>query len=277
MRPDTLRRTGIIMLVLYLVVPSLVLIGEAKENTSFEIEMNGPSRAMINPIRVNNNSDLQALKGLNITTGNGTEGDPYILDDVEIYTFNRGDAVYLGNTTDHIVIHNCTFYGDFGKDLGPTRSESYWMNGLFLNNTRNVKMLNSSSISFRGAGILIKGSSEIKIDNCTTVNNWYSGIQVEGTSNVRILNSTVIFNYETGIELSDVIGGYVENCNITQNGWWGTIIGDMSSKIIYYNNTVNMNEGGVLLEGSNRVTIEENLINNSNSEGGGIGLYLLNS
>ncbi len=275
-----LRWAGTLLLVLYLMVPSLVLTGQAGESTSEYTGPEGPSASMvIGPIRVNNNSDLQALKGLNITTGNGTEGDPYILEDVEIYTFSQGDAVYLGNTTDHVLIRDCTFYGDFGIDINdqPFASSPSWMNGIFLNNTRNVKILNTSSISFRGAGILIKGSSAIKIENCTTVDNWYAGIQVEGASNVRILNSTVIYNYENGIELSDVRGGNVENCNITNNRWWGTRIGDMSSQILYYNNTVNMNEGGVLLEGSSKITIEENRINNTVSEGGGTGLYLLNS
>ncbi len=268
------------ILVLYLMAPSLALTGEAGGSTSEYSGPKAPSKSMvIGPIRVNNNSDLQALKGLNITTGNGTEGDPYIFDQIEIFSFSQGDAVYLGNTTDHVLIRDCIFYGDFGIDINgqPFASSPSWMNGVYLNNTRNVKMLNTSSISFRGAGILIRGSSAIKIDNCTTVDNWYSGIQVEGASNVRILNSTVIYNHETGIELSDVRGANVENCNITHNSWWGTRIGDMSSQVLYYNNTVNMNEGGVLLEGSSKVTIEENWINNTVSEGGGTGLYLLNS
>ncbi len=201
----------------------------------------------IEPIRVNNNSDLEGLKGLGVIDGNGTESDPYILRDVEIHTFSHGDAVYLGNTTDHIVIRDCMFFGDFGIDLIFSSSEPSWLNGVFLNNTRNVKIINTTSKSFRGAGFLINGSSSIKLDNCTSENNRFAGIQMEGASNVRILNSTVIYNYGTGIELGDVKGGNVENCNITQNGWWGTRIGDMRSQILYRNNTINMNDGGVIL------------------------------
>ncbi len=54
------------------------------------------------PIRINSNSDFDAEHG--ITDGNGTEADPWIIEDYNINGTGYGYCIYIGNTTDYFKV-----------------------------------------------------------------------------------------------------------------------------------------------------------------------------
>jgi len=64
------------------------------------------------PIRINSDSEFNATNG--VTGGNGTAGNPYIIDNWNINATGAGCGIYVGNTTKYFVIRNCTVYNASG-------------------------------------------------------------------------------------------------------------------------------------------------------------------
>ncbi|MBN2153496.1 MAG: right-handed parallel beta-helix repeat-containing protein, partial [Candidatus Lokiarchaeota archaeon] len=78
------------------------------------------------PIFINNNTELAAFCSGN---GTGTQGDPFTITYAEVTSAGAsGAAIYINNTSDYLVIENCTVSG----------ASAYLNAGIYLNNCSHV-------------------------------------------------------------------------------------------------------------------------------------------
>jgi parallel beta-helix repeat protein len=66
----------------------------------------------VDPLNIHNNSDFAEIITKNDWSGNGTENDPYIIENQIIYS-DDNQAINIRNTEVHFIIRNCTLVGGF--------------------------------------------------------------------------------------------------------------------------------------------------------------------
>lgn len=136
--------------------------------------------------------------------GNGTEGDPWIIDGYEIDGNRAGYSVYIGNTTEYFIVRNC-----------------------YLKNSEE------DSYPFMGCGIIVNNAWNGIIDNNKIINNHYSGINVIDCEKIKIYNNT-ISGSEMGINM------YMSNNNtISYNNFSFNLYSDIKMDTTYYNEFYN--------------------------------------
>jgi len=236
---------------------------------SFKSELNYDTH---DPIKIDNNNDLAA----HAMSGGGTKSDPYIIENYEINGSAVRECIYIGNTTDHFILRNCSFH----------HSNQY---GLNLFNVENGIIYNNE-ITDNLEGIRVNSSSENCFSKNKILSNHWYGITLSDTNDNIISNNTVIDNrfgislfssdynmikynnfskhYRDGIYLSDCSQNDITNNFISENGYNGIKLSESSSNNIV-NNEVLRNDFGIAIKSSSdRNTIKDNDITNSSYSDG---------
>ncbi|MEE9376746.1 MAG: right-handed parallel beta-helix repeat-containing protein, partial [Candidatus Lokiarchaeia archaeon] len=118
-------------------------------------------------IHVDGNADFnQTAVALNLT-GNGTYGNPYIIENYEIIAF-KGHGIHIQNTDVYFIIRNVT--------VSDGRSNNYF--GFYLENATNGKLKNNTANN-NLYGFFLKDSYNNTITNNTANNNLKYGIYLE--------------------------------------------------------------------------------------------------
>jgi len=186
-----------------------------------------------------------------VWSGSGTEGDPYLVENLNITT--DADCVNIVNTTKHFEIRNC-FFASVG---------TLYSYGVQLRNVTNGAV-RECIIGRKGLGIICDGLndsiiSENIIFNCNT------GMQAGPISNVTISGNTV-YNNSGGMLFflainGDVVHNTVFNCTST-----GVYLGWGGSNSRFAHNTVHSIKGshgmesGIAMWGSAGWIVEENIL-----------------
>ncbi len=120
--------------------------------------------AIHGPIRINNDTDLANIA----VSGDGSAENPYVIENYEIDANGSGPAIYIGNTTAHFTVRNCTLYNTSGQT-----SLSY-----------NLYLIN--------AGLAIYNSTNVSVENVSVRDSYY-GILMKfaGKDNLTVANSTI--------------------------------------------------------------------------------------
>jgi parallel beta-helix repeat protein len=159
------------------------------------------------PIRINNNFDLAN----NSTSGAGTIGDPYVIENLNINGTIAGCSIIIANTNQYLIIRNCT------ASICPVNSFIYILN------VTNCIIFNNSydlGLGFTGMfGIFIDSSSNITITQNYIIYPYYSGITVQYSTGSNINNNTIqwidpsctYMNESAGIILG------ISNCTVYDN------------------------------------------------------------
>lgn len=146
------------------------------------------------PISITSDSDFVSQGW----PGNGTQGDPYVIEGLNI---TSGDAgIHVSGTSSHFVVRNCTL----------TLTTEYGLYGIRFEYLVNGRIENCS-ISQKRKGIHIGSSLDCFINNSLISNNTI-GIHLDA-SNVTITNSDLEWN---GFEI-DKFGNYTME-GVTVNG-----------------------------------------------------------
>jgi len=195
-------------------------------------------------IRINNNTEFNATNGVN--SGSGISSNPYIIDNWIIDGTNNGSCIYIGNTTKHFVIRNCSLNNASGF---PT-TQYFYDSSVMLYNTTNGTTHNNTFWGSRFGVYLDKSNYQ----NITT-NKIAAQYGVGG----RYSNYSIIYNNNfTGSTLG--IDSYKPN-NITISynkifayGTWAMRIGLGTEAYIHHNNCTS----GTIDVRTNNTTISEN-------------------
>ncbi len=140
-------------------------------------------------IRINNDTDLDSIAQAEGWKGDGSEGNPYVIENYKIDARGNTSAIYIGNVTKYVVIRNCTVYN-------VTEITSYgWGSGVMIYQTSNVVIDNLTAYDIVQYGVYIgTDSSYVTVKN----SRFYPGnkstvaaITVSGYY-ARLINNTIV-------------------------------------------------------------------------------------
>jgi parallel beta-helix repeat protein len=90
------------------------------------------------PIRINSNADFNAAHG--VSAGNGSQINPWIIQNYEIDGTGCGYCIYVGNTTDYFTIRNCALHHANGINSYPY----FWNTAIICYEVDNAYIMNNS-------------------------------------------------------------------------------------------------------------------------------------
>jgi parallel beta-helix repeat protein len=234
-------------------------------------------------LRINNNSEFADTAAFFGWAGDGSSGDPYIIEGLTIDAGGLGYGIYIGNTTANFVIRNCSIENSTGN------SDQYFRNsGIYLFNATNGTLKNNDIKSCDGNGINIEYSLDIVVSDNTIRYNEMSGIYAGYYSNITISDNTCSFNNWSGVWLWSTSDSFVTNNTCLNNTDGITLEWSDGNSLIdnifgnntddgidikssefntLVNNTCVNNEDGIYLSQSNNITLSENDCNNNTDDG----------
>ena len=182
------------------------------------------------PIRIDSDDDFTYANG--VLRGTGTPDDPYIICGWVINASkygDRGDCIYIGNTTKHFVIRNCKLHG---ARYGPYIEGG----GITLYNVTNGTIEDIYAFD-NDLGISIVHGENIYLMNITAIKNRYSGIDVGSESNNITLYNINASNNGGGIVIGWSTNILIERFNASYN------VGDNSGIAIYGSSRIFISNG----------------------------------
>ncbi|MFO7618254.1 MAG: NosD domain-containing protein [Thermoplasmata archaeon] len=206
------------------------------------------------PIRIDSDADFPVIANW----GNGTQGNPWIIENWDINGTGYGYCIYIGNTTDYFVVRNCNLYGASDIHVWP-----YYMNsGILLFNVQNG-ILEDNIVAFnKYAGIYMYASYYNLINGNNASSNEAYGICLEHSGNNIIFDNEVMHNvwimapcYGISLSLSD------NNLIASNNVSWNmdpNICLYFSNNTIVTNNTISNSGTGLYIYESYNATITGN-------------------
>jgi len=193
------------------------------------------------PIHIDDNW-TDAAKNLDwVQGGDGSWGDPYIIENVTLDAGGSGNGILIENSNDYFIINNCTVYNSGSG-----------------NNDAGIKLTSVSN------GTLIN-------NNCS--NNNKCGIFLYYSDNNTVLENNATDNIKYGIRLSYSDSNTVSGNNLYNNSGYGLILGSSNNNIVSGNNVANNSFYGMRLSYSDNNTVSGNIAYNNTNEG----IYLANS
>jgi parallel beta-helix repeat protein len=184
------------------------------------------------PFRINSNAEFATSS--KVTNGNGSEGNPWVIENFEINGTGYGYCIFIGNTTDYFVVKDCYLHHAYERFT----YIQYWDSGLALFNVQNGKIVNITA-QFNTYGIRLESSRSNNLINNTVSNNEYGVYLYIYCNNNTITNINASLNNRNGIYL-----------------WF-------SSENTISNSSISNNIFGICLAYSDNNTISNNIISNN--------------
>ncbi len=222
------------------------------------------------PIRINNDTDFDTQGW----PGDGSESDPYVIQDLEINGTGYGYCVYIGNTTVNFLVKNNYFHhANRVEDL-----TFYYMNaGVYLHNITNGKIENNLIMESDFVGIYIEFSSNNIVSNNTASYSGDYGILMYAAHDNQIINNTCNANDQGctsgggcglgghGIALGSSDNNEILNNNVSRKNARGIYLSYSDGNILHNNSATYNTVYGISLDNSNKNHISENdILNNTN-------------
>jgi len=210
-------------------------------------------------ISINGNSGWASAKTNEICTGNGTQSEPYVIEDLEIDSGGVGSGIRIYNSDVHFKIENCSLY-NMGVGWGDS--------GIHLYNVDKRQLINNSVYNSQSKAILLEYSNNNSVSRNRLYNITEDGLGVWYGDNNSI-SENILTNIGWAISLHDADLNNIIKNEVNNNTQLGIELYDSNNNNIS-ENEVNDNGGGIILEGCNYTTISGN--NASNNGDSGIGL-----
>ncbi len=139
------------------------------------------------PIRIDGNDDFAAQAADEGWPGDGSEGNPYVIEGYEIDGSGHGYGIYVGNTTAYFVIKDCYIHNVSGGYASIYFSDQ----GIMLYSVQNGEIYGNIFYGV-GRGIeLRKSQSNIIYNNTITVDYDRWGIYLTSSNHNVISNNTI--------------------------------------------------------------------------------------
>ena len=185
------------------------------------------------PIRIDENEGFNISNG--IISGEGNVENPWLISGWEIDASGSGCGIYIGNTTEHFMISNCTIWNASGE-----QSHFYRNAGLLMYNSPNGQIV-GNLVSGCGFGIYLSSSPD-----CSVMAN-------------RVENCT-----QNGIALWDESDrGFISNNSCISNGQYGIQVRHSNATIVDGNTVSFSGQSALYIESTNNNTIRRNIAEHS--------------
>jgi parallel beta-helix repeat protein len=212
-----------------------------------------------NPIHINGNADFANQAQQEGWAGDGTQGNPYIIEGYDINGNGGTYCIWIENTDVWFVIRNC-------KVCNATSDASHpWGTGIYLKNVQHGTLVNNncSGNSEDGISLLSSSNNNITHNNCS--GNSYSGISLLSSSNNNITHNYCSNNSYFGIYLRDSSNNKIMNNNCSGN-YYGISLYSSSNNTITYN-ICSGNYYGISLGSSSNNNITYNICSGNSHDG----------
>ncbi len=260
-----------ILAAIFLLMGGIVTITIGDERDEMEV-FSGTTDIRVNrisrsPIRINNNSDFMSQATAEGWSGNGTQLNPYIIENYDIDAEGAGNAIYIGNTTAYFIIRGCEVYNTSYQYSAPYSRGS----GITLYNVQNgIVENNILRDNPDDEGIYLESSSQNSIVNNTIFNDYY-GITLYYSSNNKIYDNNISSTGYHGIYLWGASNNTLLNNSISGGGGNGIRLYSYSSYNMIKNSTISGSDYGIYMQSyCMNNTIELNDILDSSQ----MGIYL---
>lgn len=257
---------------------------------------NSPSFSMTyephDPIFIDSNTDFNNTATAENWPGNGTPGNPYIIEGLSITRPFGYQIVEIRNTDVHFKLKNNLLVGDQDRNMYGivlANIENGEVNGNIISNTStfgiNINSINKSVIHNNhiwnsSRGIEVWNCLNLYIENNTIVNHWESGISIHSSVKSKIYGNNISNIRDIAIHLEDTTNSNVSHNILFNNGagisitTGSEILFSLQAKISVTGNTISFNHGdGIHIWELQGNTISDNRIINNEGEG----IYLWNS
>ena len=210
------------------------------------------------PIHITSNSDFASQASANGWPGDGTQGNPYIIEGYEIDGQGGTYCIWIENTTVWFVIRNCAMWNATSPASAP------WGAGIYLKNVTNGILENNDCSGNSRNGIHLESSSNNNIANNNCSGNG-DGIRLESSSYNTLANNNCSGN-SYGIRLESSSYNTITNNNCFGNSTYGIDLESSSNNTIT-NNNCSGNSYGIMLESSSYNTITNNNCSSNTRDG----------
>ena len=240
------------------------------------VQAPGPVRA---PIRINSNADFDAAHG--VVDGAGSAIDPWIIADWEIDGTGQGYCIYVGNTTEHFTIRDCTLTNASGTWNAPYFTNSSIIlynaiNGTVSNNTltgndatgvylfaSSGNLISQNNASNNGAGFYLHSSAHNTLSDNQAMDSTDSGIIFAmGSHNNSIIGNQLTGGY-VGLYIRSYSNDAIVQCNTMENNDYGIEVVNVNNSVIANNDAISNGLYGIFLASSINNTIANNTASNS--------------
>ncbi len=261
---------GLFLIVLFLlIIPTVNSYINTEENLFEEIIAGIDSNH--SPININGNDKFTSKNG--VTAGNGTEEDPYIIENwIIVGNGSISTGILINNTNVFFIIRNCTVYGFYHPDEYHSGIKlSYVENGMIENSSvfeshtcinlrysTNTSVIDCSCYDFPylyGYGIVCYRSKYITIKSCECYNLFF-GIDISKSSDI-IIEKTNCYNNHDGLSSFSyeptTMYLVIKDCKFYDNEWYGISLDERKSHPSYsrivncefYRNGIEPNGAGI--------------------------------
>ncbi len=220
------------------------------------------------PIRINSDVEMTAMDISEGWPGDGSAGNPYIIEEYDIDGTGSGYCMYIGNVSQSFIVRNCSLHrasGLFGN--------WYYNTSLYIYNSPNAIVDNVTSYLNDGYGIRIQNSDGAEVKYSDTHLNGYYGIYFRYSDFGQVIGCSANNNTYSGIILYNSDNNTIQSCEIMDNDAYGIYMDGGISNHIVGNSIVRSADYGIYMFNSLLCNISSNIINEQNE----IGIYNLNS
>ncbi|MBI5001449.1 MAG: right-handed parallel beta-helix repeat-containing protein [Euryarchaeota archaeon] len=219
------------------------------------------------PIHINSNADFNIAH--NVTSGNGTKGNPWIIENLNLSGFVVGSCFYIGNTTEYFKIRNCSFHDASGLSAWwETGYPSGSGRGLVLYNVQNGIIENNYIYSNEFDGSIAYLSSNIHYYNNSFFNNIDRCIDINTSNNCTVEGNTMAYSF---VGIGSAQSYFITFVNNSISHYTYGIYPWVSYFFSVNNNKIENGDTGVCLEGC---TNSSNMIRDNTISGNSYGVYL---
>lgn len=265
--------------VLLLIVPSLINGNprETESNLDIKKEVNAVKQPESSWIiesyihidgSISNNWSLTRQNKPWCTSGDGSKGDPYIIDNAKIDRGTSGSCIYIQNSQVYFEIKNCRCYNSGS--------------GIRLNNVGNATLSNNNCSENTGYGIVLESSNENVIKNNLIKDNGNWGLHLNNYNDRnKIIGNEIINNFEYGIRLRESEHNLIHENHVAESSDYGIFILTNSFNNNITNNNASHNDNIGIYVGEDNNLVRHNTMNyNTGNEGlllGGDGIHVNNN
>lgn len=232
---------AIVISLIFILSTVYTLIPAARDNPDQQ-EISRISYLPHAPISIVGNGDFTTTNG--VTSGNGTIGEPFIIEGWEIDA-SSADGIYIRDTTSYFIIRDI-----FVHNGTPT------FEGIILNNTENGRVENSHVMA-NWNGIVIFSSANVSVNDTFAQDNLNTGIGAQDSTNITFLRNNATSSGGVGFVLTNCTLSTVLGNDAYYNSFSLNIY--FSSNItMTFNNLTHGTAGGCWLFQSVNISIHHN-------------------
>jgi parallel beta-helix repeat protein len=223
------------------------------------------------PININGDADFAAQALAESWPGDGSSGNPYIIEGYEINGGGSGDGIHIENTDVHFIIRDCYVHDVGTASWDAALDFEYSNNGTLMENVlsevgkygisiydgNDFKVANNTISGYEYA-IRFEDSNATIILNNTVSNNIF-GIYIYSTHNNTVADNTIYSNFNRGLHISLSNNSIIAGNNISSNNGHGIVLGEAYNIQIENNNiSSNVNGDGIQMTITNDTGISNN-------------------